>query len=262
MKEHSLKNPTYISIPDSGSFSYGGNQQWFGKDARLSRYGCGNIALSDLCLYLTRRCRLATPETLLAESAGRPLTRASYLEYARLMNRRYTFTLPFCGCTGVSLTLSLNHFFLRRRLPFRARYLWLNTGQGMLFAIEDSLLKDIPVLLAIGPNFPNFRGRRGVMFYTRDEQRWTRSVSPSYVQKKAPGSAEAFLPSANSHVHAHFVTITGLFYPSPSRPMLSVSSWGRQYFISYRELRAYIRKYGLSLTSSLICIHPTGASHS
>lgn len=249
-----LKQKSYISIPEEDtngtvSSSYGGSQQWFmrtalfGTDTRLSRFGCGNTALCDLCLYLTRQSHTSTPETRLAESPDHPISRQSYLDYARLMNRRYTFTLPFLGCTGFSLSLSLNHFFLRRRLSYRAHYMWLNTPKRMLSAIQTSLRQDIPVILAIGPNFPYFRGRHGVMFYTQNP-------------KKAPGRNSSFLPSANQHVHAHYVTVTGLFYPSPSRPMLSISSWGKQYYISYRELRNYIRKYGLSFTSSLICVRP------
>lgn len=244
-----LKKESYIQVPDGASFSYGGSQQWFprtspfGTDTRLSRFGCGNTALSDLCLYLTRKHSVSTPETLAAESPDHPLSKESYLDYARLMNRRYTFTLPFFGCTGAALSLSLNHFFLRRRLPYRAHYMWLNTGGRMLSAIRDSLSNDIPVILSIGPNFPNFRGRHGVMFYSSDG-------------KKAPGRLPHLLPSANQNVHAHFVTITGLFYTSSGSCVLSVSSWGKQYYISYGELRRYIRRYGLFLTSSLICVRP------
>lgn len=244
-----LKKESYIQVPDGGSFSYGGSQQWFprtspfGMDTRLSRFGCGNTALSDLCLYLTRKHSISTSETLVAESPDHPLTKDSYLDYARLMNRRYTFTLPFFGCTGVAVSLALNRFFLQRHLPYRAHYMWLNTGKRMLSAIRDSLSKDIPVILAIGPNFPNFRGKHGIMFYSSDG-------------KKAPERMPRLLPSANQNVRAHFVTITGLFYTSSGSCILSVSSWGKQYYISYGELRRYIRRYGLFLTSSLIHVHP------
>ncbi len=244
-----LINTPYISIPDQDSFSYGGSQQWFsrtglfGTDARLSRFGCGNIALSDICLYLTRKLHLSTPETSEAESSNHPISKQTYLNYARMMNRRYTFTLPFCGCTGFSLSMSLNHFFLRRRLPYRAHYMLFNTQKRMLSAIQTSLSQDIPIILAIGPNFPNFRGKHGITFYTSSHQ-------------KTPEKNISFLPSANHQVHAHYVTITGLLYISPSCPMLSISSWGKQYYISYRELRNYITKYGTPLTSSIIYIRP------
>ena len=249
-----LKQHPYISIPDGTRFSYGGNQQWFpkisffGTDTRLARYGCGNIALCDLILYLTHKSHLSTPETSLAESPHSPISKESYLAYARLMNRRYTYTIPFCGCTGFSLALSFNHFFIRRHLPFRAHYLWWNTKERMLSVIRDSLSKDLPVILAIGPNFPNFRGKHGIMFYTFDSE-------------KAPGKRNSLHPSANKQVHAHYVTITGLLYRSDSQPILSISSWGKHYYISYQELRNYIRKYGLSLTSSLIYVHPISTKH-
>lgn len=249
MKTIFLKDPHYISVPDKTTFSYGGNQQWFprikpfGIDARLSRFGCGNIALCDLSLYLTRQSDIRTKETDVAESPQSPLTKDSYLTFAKLMNRRYTFTIPFCGCTGMSLTVSLNHFFLRRHMPYRAHYLWLNTRTRMLSIIHDCLSKDLPIILAIGPNFPNFLGKHGIKFYVFD-------------CKKAPGKKINLLPSANQQVHAHYVTITGIFYNSTTHPILSISSWGKQYYISYQELRNYIRKHGLFLTSSLIYVCP------
>ncbi len=202
-----LKKESYIQVPDGASFSYGGSQQWFprtspfGTDTRLSRYGCGNTALSDLCLYLTRKHSVSTPETLAAESPDHPLSKRDLSGLCSAHESSLHFTLPFLRLHRSSPFLSLNHFFLRRRLPYRAHYMLLNTGDRMLSAIRDSLSSDIPDHLAIGPNFPNFRGRHGVMFYSSSDKR-RREDRP------------LFLPSANHQVHAHFVIITGLPYTS------------------------------------------------
>ena len=245
MKSVFLKNPHYIAIRQEDAISYGGSQQWFssakrlGTDTRLARFGCGNTAVSDTCLYLAQSRRLSSPETDLAGSFCPP--KNTYQTYARLMNRRYTFTLPLCGCTGPSLSLALNHFFLRRKFPFYSRYMWINTPQRMLHAILTSLSLDIPVILAIGPNFPNFRGSQGVPFYLQHD-------FDEYAQLTA---------SCHRQVHAHFVTITGIFYSIPlASPMLVISSWGQQYLLSYADLRQYIRRRGLLFTSSLVLIRP------
>ena len=271
MKSVFLKNPHYIAIRQEDTISYGGSQQCFssakrlGTDTRLARFGCGNTAVSDACLYLAQSRRLSSPETDLAGSFS-PL-KNTYQAYARLMNRRYTFTLPLCGCTGPSLSLSLNHFFLRRKFPFYSRYMWINTPQRMLYAILTSLSLDIPVILAIGPNFPNFRGSQGVPFYLPPAQvpkaaagspSVSKSVSPQTLDLQHDFNEHAHLTaSCHRQVHAHFVTITGIFYSIPlATPMLVISSWGQKYLLSYADLRQYIRRHGLLFTSSLVLIHP------
>ncbi len=239
MKQIHLKYPEYIQISSSSGLSYGGNQGWhsrkgkIGLEARLSRFGCGTIALADLWLYLTNRfCR--TDLTASVFNRDGTISQESYMEYIRIINRSYTFTVPYSGVTAPVLQIAFNRYAHSCDLPLHAKYHCFMNNRTMLDMIIKSLQQDLPVILAIGPNFPHFWKKEGIIFYTRDNE-------------------NSYTPSCHN-IHSHYVTINGVYFPPNQSPMLEISSWGKQYFINFKEYRDYIKKYSCRMTCGILYI--------
>ena len=89
----------------------------------------------------------------------------------------------------------------------------------------DNRKKDIPVILAIGPNFPPLLGRKKVTFYRLENGE--------------------YLPAAETA--AHFVVVTGIV-----GEYLQVSSWGKEYYMFWPEYQRYVKKCS-SFFASNIC---------
>ena len=85
--------------------------------------------------------------------------------------------------------------------------------------------QDIPVILAIGPNFPPLLGRKKVTFYRLENGE--------------------YLPAAETA--AHFVVVTGIV-----GEYLQVSSWGKEYYMFWPEYQRYVKKCS-SFFASNIC---------
>lgn len=100
----------------------------------------------------------------------------------------------------------------------------LRFGQ-ILPRIEAMLQQDIPVILAIGPNFPPLLGRKKVTFYRLENGE--------------------YLPAAETA--AHFVVVTGIV-----GEYLQVSSWGKEYYMFWPEYQRYVKKCS-SFFASNIC---------
>ena len=186
MKQIHLKYPDYIQVSTPNGLSYGGNQNWhsqakkFGREARLSRFGCGTIALADVWLYLTKRfCKTElTAPVFLKDNI---LSQKSYMQYIRMINRHYTFTIPYSGVTALAIQIAFNRYMHRYKLPL--------------------------------------------------------------------------------HANSHYVTITGVYFPPNNSPMLEISSWGKRYFINFKEYRNYIKKYSCKITCGLLYIEHKNAEN-
>ena len=90
------------------------------------------------------------------------------------------------------------------------------------------LSDDIPVILAVGPNLPFVWKKEKLTFYTKNHE----------------GN---LLPTAKTK--AHFVTVTGR-----DGAWLRISSWGKEYYISIREYREYVKSHSSFLVSNVIDI--------
>ena len=219
-----LQNP-FISVDYYGRPSFGGDQRCCsGKVLQLC--GCGVVAALDMLLYLNRwHSDVHIPEfaNLCASS---PLPQPAYEQALEKLRQAY-FPLfyPF-GMNGLALSLGMNLFFKRHTLPYKARWsvpraeLWLRMGV--------MLERDLPVIMAVGPNFPRFWQKRGTNFCRLlPEGRYVPSVS----------------------VRAHFITATGL-----DAEWVELSSWGSKYYMSRAEFVRYTRECSNSLLCSILYI--------
>jgi len=186
----------------------------------VRRCGCGPAAAYDLLLYLEQKHGM---------NPGFP---ASHQEYSRelgKLQRRYFPLIYPKGINGIFLTLGLNRLFHDRRLPYHA--LWAVSGKKLFFRMAEMLQNDIPVILAVGPNFPLIWQKNKLTFYR---------LSPD----------GRYLPGAD--VMGHYVTALGM-----TEEWVKIASWGRCYYIRISEYKNYVNQYSNSVISNLVLIRKT-----
>ena len=201
-----LKHP-FVKVNGT---SFGGNQALF-PERFMKKVGCGVISASNLLIHLQKREQLSEQE---------------YMEFAKNIWMRYLPVIPGFGMNGLTLMAGLNRYFGKYHLPYKA--FWGISGRKMLSRIDQMLDRDLPVILSVGPNFPNVFGKKTLNFYS----------------KTTDGK---FMQAAKTK--AHYVTVTGR-----DGIYLQISSWGKEYYIDIGEYREYVRTYSSPLVSNIICI--------
>lgn len=215
-EEYGLKHP-YIAVQHGKHCTYGGNQNWFEKKY-LRQCACGVIAANDLILYL-KQYRFGMDKCIFIPD------QADYIERARRIHRRYFTVIPGLGMTGFGLAFGLNRYFRKHHWKLRAS--WGLRGKKLLERMAEMLEDDIPVIMSIGPVFPN---------------RWSGIKLPLY-KKYADGYREV------TRVNAHFVTATVM-----EQEWIRIASWGNTYYINKTEYMEYARKRSTFIFSNLIII--------
>lgn len=221
MKRCCLRYP-YFSIKLQNEQSFGGSQTW-SSSRMMRKYGCGVVGMADVLLYLG--LHQTSCETDLLYGMLREDGLLSYPRYERYlikMRRRYLSIIPGFGVPGFFLPIAMNHYFRHYRIDLHAS--WCIRPGKILPRIEEMLRQDMPVILAIGPNFPFVWGRQKVTLYRKDNGE--------------------YLPA--SEVKAHFVVVTGMM-----DGYLQISSWGKEYYLSWAEYQRYMKKFSTCLTSNI-----------
>ena len=218
----------YVCVFDGSEPSYGGSQMR-SPDKSIARCGCGGVAALDLLLYLDRyHCADSVPEFRAArqDEISLVLSNEQYQHLLKQLIRKYLPVIPPFGMNGITLAAGVNLFFHRHKMPYRAR--WGVSGKKIWQKAEEMLDKDIPVIMAVGPNFPFFWRDHKAAFYSE--------------------TADGALCCA-AQVKAHFVSLTGI-----DSELLKISSWGRMYYVRRREFETYVRRYSINYFSSILYI--------
>ena len=217
----SLTHP-FPCLSDGSREYYGGSQRLLAK-AYSQKVGCGVICAANILLYLGLYAE-GCDRGPFAELAGSsPLSAADFGLCCDALQRRYMPVTPRFGLTGLQVTWGLNRYFRRYGLPYRCR--WQFRRRNFWRNMATMLSQDIPVTLAIGPNFPAFWRKHKLRFYL----------------KRPDGS---FRPATATK--AHFVTVTAL-----DGEWLRISSWGREYYINRPEYEDYIKHHSAYLVSNI-----------
>lgn len=204
-----IKRP-YLRIKSKNSISYGGNQKWFAPKF-LKDFACGVIGAADVLLHLEGK---------------EHMTETEYMEFAKMLWKKYLPVIPGFGMNGLTLILGMNRYFRKSKLPYYAY--WGINRKKMIFRMDEMLEKDIPVIFAVGPNFPKVWGKKSVRLYTKTTEG---------------------IYSPTSKARAHYMIVTGR-----DGLWLRVSSWGKEYYINYVEFQDYVRQYSCSIVSNIVCI--------
>lgn len=219
-----LRHP-YIAVMKEGRLSYGGNQQWSRKKA-VQKYGCGVIAGTDLLLYLSLHKEYCKGKEFKNwEKENGILEAEEYMELAETMRRHYFPVIPGLGMPGWLLSGGVNRYFRANRIPLKVSFGVL--GRNFRNRIGAMLAHDIPVILAVGPNFLLPLKKHKLTFYEKKGSAYEESCS----------------------VAAHFVAVTAL-----DGPWMQISSWGKMYYINLCEYQEYVRRHSLFLISNIFYI--------
>lgn len=219
-----LKHP-YICIKKENKDSFGGSQTWFSSSV-IKKYGCGRIAGQDLLLYLGRYHRGCQRKKLRQLSMlDKSVVWERYEEYSKIVGKWFPI-IPYLGMPGWLLPLLLNAYFWRYHMPYRA--CWGVLPHQFWDKIEKMLQADLPVILAVGQNFPFFWGKKKLNFYQINDE--------EYVEV--------------TKVKAHYVTLTGL-----NEEWMEISSWGKKYYIKREEYLAYVKKHSCWLFSNICYVY-------
>lgn len=203
----------FIKIETDKGVLYGYDQNRF-KSKRLQGYACGPVAVSNILAYekFSRN--------------GKPVIGED--EYLNIYKKLSFFipVIPRFGVNGIMMTIGLNlYFWLHGRKSFAY---WGMTLIGFFRRIKRSLEKDEPVVLAVGPNFPNLFGKKTIGVYVKTENGYRKAWQ----------------------TRAHYVTVVGM-----DDEWFKISTWGNEAYINKKEFIDYARWKSLPLFSNIMVIH-------
>lgn len=249
-----LSSSNYVAVMKDGISSYGGSQMWFqnkGKfsmDYVLRTYGCGTIAAADVLLYLAMQneaMQTGITSVVLQEEAA--VKHENYDLFVRQINKCYTHTRHIIAVLGPKLAAAINSYSEDFNLSLKAFWRWRLTYYDMLDIIEEMLASDIPVIISIGPNWPNLWGKKGISFYERKEIDFL-DLDSSFLKIKP-----YYYHAVQQRINSHYVVVTGIVKDDiAGRIMLRISSWGKKYYINYEEYRDYADTLSTGWLSSLV----------
>lgn len=220
-----LQHP-YVGVMTAHGLTFGGDQRQ-SRDAVLRRCGCGVVAAADLLRYLDRfhpDCRVPALDAV----QGDGWTQEQYDALLRRLRLRYFPLFYPTGLNGLTLALGLNLLFRRQHIPYTARW---GVPRAVLFEVmEEMLRQDLPVILSVGPNFP---------------QVWRRE---RLAMRRCDTGSE-------TGVRAHYMTVIAL-----DETTITVSSWGQKYRIRRSDYSRYVRCSSSSLVSNLLWLRPEQGS--
>ena len=221
-----LKLNNRITAVNVGARSSYGGSQMISESKTMRDVGCGVVAALDLLIYLCRYHPDCSSSFFPDLSASEPFGKEEYDALARRLSRRFLPVIPKLGINGVLLATGIDLFFIRYRMPFRATW---GVRPGRLWdEIDRMLSENIPVILAVGPNFPLLWQKNRLRFYSL----------------MLDGSMREACETS-----AHYVTVTGM-----DEKYLRVSSWGREYYIDRGEYSDYVKKHSSPIVSSVLLV--------
>lgn len=233
MEDNFLVNKDYVKIKNMNIVSCGGNQAWC-KTKRMQKAGCGVIALADISIYLAEQNPNMMTEAIRRISKPNGLyNKNDYLEYVKFFYSRFVIHMMYKGMNGISLKYAMNRYFLLNDIGLKASWKIFLSDEKMMKDIRHLIRKNKPVVLSIGPNIPKLWGKEGVAFFVNKDGELKESL-----KKK---------------VKSHYVVVIGVT-EIKGEEYLVVSSWGKEYYINYKEYRNYIKHHGDRITSSILYI--------
>lgn len=153
------------------------------------------------------------------------VSKEDFMELVELLRRNYLLVLPRLGMNGISMMLGMNFYFYRNKLPYRAR--WGCLPGNLWKRVQRMLENGIPVVISIGPNFPKLWGNYRLNLYEKRGE----------------------LYMVRSTTKAHYVTITAM-----DDDWITISSWGRKYYINKLEYLDYMKHYSNILFSNILYV--------
>lgn len=216
-------NQAYVTVNTPEGNSYGGSQS-FSPQKTMARCGCGVVAALDWLLYLQSR---TTHRISFLPDPSEPIDTTLYARLLHTLSKKYFPLVYPTGINGILLAGGMNLLFLREGLPYRAS--WRITKNGFWSGMKDMLFHDLPVIMAVGPNFPRLLTGKG---------------KATLLDKDLRGNMR---PS--TAISAHYMSVTAI-----EGDYLHLSSWGKEYWISRASYEEYIHKHSNYILSNILYI--------
>ncbi len=198
--------------------NYYGGSQFLYPTERERTSGCGIAGAADIVLYLRA-----------LETGDYSVSVQEFLDISGEI-RKYIPIIPGRGVNSFILAGGLNRYFKKHGMGLKAR--WKITRFRKWEKLEKMLEADLPVILAIGNNFPFVWGRKELNLYIPDADSKDREEK---VYNKYQG------------VCGHFVVVTGI-----EDNCLTVSSWGKKLFINLDEYNRYVSRHSIHIYSNIL----------
>ena len=214
----SLSQDLFNVVSDRAKY-YGGSQYLYAKE-RDRTSGCGIAGAADVLLYLKLR-----------ESGASSVSVQQFLEVSRDI-RKFIPIIPGRGVNAFLLASGLNRYFKKNGIELKAR--WKLSCFKKWETLVKMLKDNIPVILAIGNNFPFVWGKKKLNLYVEDHG--NRDTEEPVYRK-------------DQSVYGHFVVVTKI-----EDNCLTVSSWGRKFFINIDEYNRYVLRHSTHLYSNILVI--------
>lgn len=210
-----LSHDLFEVIENGEAVGYGGSQSWYPKDSD-KKCACGITAAADVILYINA-----------LRKQNFRIEKEDFINVSGMLKKKYLPVIPRFGVNSFILAIGMCRYF-RKMEPGYVCY-WKITPFRKWKTVEKMLKNDIPVILAIGSNFPIVWGKHGLKLYRKTDT----GVS-------------------QTDVKGHYVVITGIHGDT-----IVISSWGKKYYIKKSEFDAYVRRYSGHLYSNILVIMRT-----
>jgi len=221
--EHPALLHPLVTVEQAGKQVSGGNQSW-SKHWTMRVCGCGAVAMADLVLYLAKWHNGIGAPWVAELSKADIMDMEIYDTCITRLQRRYLPMLPPFGINGLTLAGGIDLYCRLHGLPYRASW---GVRQSLLWTrVEQMLCLDLPVIFAVGPNVPAL---------------WQQNKLNLY-HKNAAGEYRTA-----AQVKAHYMMITAM-----DTQWLTVTSWGKQYYVNKEEFLRYAKSHSSLLVSNLV----------
>ena len=223
--DYSLKHSLCTVEKPDGGLTRGGSQS-LSASKSISLAGCGIVGAAELLIYLSRNHGFVCPGLLQDVPFKDTISAENYDTLLKKIASRYLPIIPRAGINGAELAAGVNLIFKKYSVPLRAR--WGIGTRGFYEDIESMLIKDIPVIISVGPNVPKFWGNDRVDLYSM----------------RGDGELEK-----STSVKAHYMIVTGL-----DGERIKVSSWGQEFYILRSDYDNYVKQHSSSIVCNILHI--------
>lgn len=210
---------SFLMVKDKCNTYFGGNQAWCDKKY-MQKSGCGVVGCANFILYQ----RMNTND-FSCNVEKYHISKKNYLQFVEHLRKYYLPVIPGIGMSGIQMSIGINLYFFKNRMKMIAR--WGCIHWKIWDKIQSMLKQDMPVIMSIGPNFPNTFGRHKLNLYVKNADKY------EYCE----------------NVNAHYVTVTAI-----QDEWVEISSWGRKLYFSKKEYEQYVKKHSNWLFSNILVI--------
>lgn len=220
IRKENILHTSFLIVKDKNNSYFGGNQAWCDKEY-MRKSGCGVVACANIILY-----RKMNTNDFDCDIEEYSIQKDNYMQFVEYLRKYYLPVIPGIGMNGIHMSIGMNLYFIKNHMKMIAT--WGCFHWTIWDKIQKMLDEDLPVVMSIGPNFPNLWGKHKLQLYVKKGSEY----------------------EAKESVKAHFVTVTAI-----NSEWVEISSWGRKFYINKKQYEEYVKKHSNWLFSNILIIN-------